>query len=82
MFIRDINNSTLNMPHKKFNPLSEHGFIGESKTKSKPKPYVESEWIAEYRRDRDICLFIQKGIGEFSEEEVEVIRGKYFKTLF
>lgn len=70
------------MAKKKFAINQEHGYIGESRTKSKPKPYIESEWIAEYRRDRDICLFIQKGIGEFSEEEVELVRGKYFKTLF
>lgn len=71
------------MPKKKFHPLSEKGFIGETKGKSKPKPYVESEWIAEYRLHRDICLYIQKGgVCLWEEKQIEHVRGIYFKTLF
>lgn len=34
-----------------------HGFIGETKSKSKPKPYVQSELITNYFRERDRILY-------------------------
>ena len=36
---------------------AEHGFIGDTKYKSKPKPYVEPEWIKEYRLQRDRVIW-------------------------
>jgi len=71
------------MTIKKFALGQEHGYIGD-KPKAKPKPivpYVDS--LINYKRDRNICYYIQHGGEcEWSEEEVEFVRGKYFKTLF
>jgi len=71
------------MAIKKFALGQEKGFIGD-KPKSKPKPiipYVDP--LVGYKRDRNICYYIQHGGEcEWSEEEVEMVRSKYFTTLF
>jgi hypothetical protein len=36
---------------------AEHGFVGVQKAKSKPKPYIEAEWIKEYRKERDRVIW-------------------------
>lgn len=66
------------MPPKKFAQGQTHGYIGQQKSTYKPKPYVESEAMKLYRKERDICLFIKYGDGEFDPIEVEQIRQKYF----
>jgi len=71
------------MPPKKFKLGQERGYIGEKKSIYKPKPYNESEVLTEYRLHRNICYYIQHGGEcEWSEEEVDMVRGIYFKTLF
>ena len=71
------------MPPKKFALGQEHGFIGETRSKSKPRIIIEQGWINEYRLHRNICYYIQHGGEcEWSEEQVEYVRGIYFKTLF
>lgn len=71
------------MPPKKFAIGQTHGYIGDKpKAKTKPViPYIDP--LVGYKMDRDICYYIQHGGEcEWSEEEVEFIRGKYFTTLF
>jgi len=71
------------MPPKKIKVGSTHGYIGETKSKSKPRIIIEQDWINEYRTHRNICYYIQHGGEcEWSEEEVDNVRGLYFKTLF
>ena len=83
MFIADINNNTPNMPVKKFAINQEHGFIGDSTTKYKPKPHIESEVLIEYRLHRNICYYIQHGGEcEWSDEQIQNVKNIYFKEEF
>lgn len=59
------------MPPKKFNPDHERGFIGDTDYKAKPKPWIEPEWIKEYKLNRDRVLW--KMFPE-SRKEIEEIR--------
>ena len=72
------------MAVKKFALNQTHGFIGDKpKSKAPTKPFVESAALEEYRTHRNICYYIQHGGEcEWSEGEVERVRGIYFKTLF
>ena len=71
------------MPPKKFAIGQEKGYIGDKKTKYKPKEYIESEFMCTYRKHRDICYYIQHGGDNlWTDTEIENIRGIYFKTLF
>lgn len=67
------------MPPKKFALNQTHGYIGETRSKSKPRVIIEADWITEYRLHRDICWYIQHGGEcEWSEEQVEEVRRIYF----
>ncbi len=57
--------------------------IKETKYKAPVKPFIESPAMIEYRLHRNICYYIQHG-GEcfYTDEEIERVRGIYFKTLF
>lgn len=45
-------------PKKKFAINQEHGFIGDKpKSNAKPKPFIESPEIIEYKRKRDRHLY-------------------------
>ena len=71
------------MAQKKFKLGATHGYIGD-RPKAKPKPIVPYiDPLINYKRDRDICYYIQHG-GEcvYTDEEVDRVRGIYFKTLF
>lgn len=52
----------------------------KAKSTSKPKPYVEAEWLSDYRIERDICYWIVKG-GEcnWTDEQIKQVKEKYFK---
>lgn len=69
------------MPPKliKLTPSGE--VIKEVKSKSPPKPYIESQAMADYRRDNAICLYIKfGGECEYSAEQIEEVRNKYFSN--
>lgn len=53
----------------------------KAKSKTKPKEYIESAWITEYRMESRICTYIMKG-GEchWSNEQVQNVKEKYFKN--
>lgn len=67
------------MPRKKF---TIHD-INAPKTakRAPPKPYIEAEWLTEYRNERDICIYIENG-GEcrWTAEQIEQVKQKYFNN--
>lgn len=71
------------MPPKIIKLTASGQEIKEAKYKAPVKPYIEKEWLTEYRRHRDICYFIQHG-GEclWSDEEIQEVRNKYFREEF
>lgn len=63
------------MAPKRFKIDAEKGYIGESKTKYKPKPYVASRKILDYFYQRDMNwyndIFCQQDIKEMVERRLK-----------
>lgn len=45
------------MVKRKFALNAEHGFIGETKSKAKPKPYTHPQWLLDYWMERDRVIY-------------------------
>lgn len=54
-------------------PTDGHGNARElpKPLKSKPKPYIEAEWIGDYRKQRDMSMLNDPRISEQTKNEIK-----------